>query len=440
MAKNDLVVYSAIFGGKDKYKEPPAGNYEVVLLTDEKVKASSHVRVVQIPLLGDPRRMSRRYKMLSHVYFPCAEYTLWMDGSIEALGIDIRAEVIKYLANADLAAFKHTLRKCTYEEAEACIGFKLEDEDRIQKQMARYRNEGLPADLGLVESGVLFRRNTEGIKRFNEIWHEELKNESNRDQLSFYYSMRKSGVKFTQIGESIRRGVGEGGFYVRGHEITEPPVERKATPPVLATPVAVKAPETPKTLTESITESLEPDVWNNRWSQVRKFGGGMAVEYEVGLLLGAIVRCTKPAVVIETGTHRGLATALIAQALKDNGSGHVHTIDIVDYGVTVDLKGFGLDKWFTFYRGASWDVIRELTKTIKKVDFLFLDADHKTENVLREMEAAAPMIQSGTYIAFHDTTIDPQENAAVQWVLKRYPEWEHVRFMSARGFDIMRVP
>lgn len=437
MISGKFVVYGAIFGGKDAYKPPPKGDYDVVLFTDDpKIKAPGHVRVVQVPLLGDPRRMSRRYKMLSHVFFPEAEYTLWMDGSIEARGVDIRKTVGGYLANADLAAFRHPLRKCTYEEALACIEFKLEDPDLIRRQVDHYRAQGLKPDIGLVETGVLFRRHTDKVREFNEAWHKELQTFSNRDQLSFYFTVQNSGVRFFQIPESICRGSGPPGFYVGGHSIGnewKPQAPKPASPPP-------KPKERTVTLLESIASSLEPDVWNNRWSQVKRFGAGMAVEYEIGLLLGSLVRCLKPETVIETGTHRGFATAMMAQGLKDNGSGILHTIDVTDYGVVQDLAQFGLDRWFRFYKGDSADMLGTLSKTIQKVDFLFLDADHKAASVLRELEAAMPMIKSGTYIAFHDTIIDQEENQAVQEIRKRHFQWERIRIVSARGFDLVRIP
>jgi len=444
LSNKDLVVYSAIFGGKDTYKEPPPGDYEVVLFTDAKIKASSHVRVVQVPLLGDPRRMSRKYKMLPHVHFPNAQYSLWMDGSIEAVKIDPRAELMKYLEKGDLAAFKHPLRKCIYEEAAAIIEYKLEDPGKIRAQVDRYRLEGYPSDAGLCECGVLFRRHNQEIRKFNEFWNEEYSRASNRDQLSFRYSAWKTGVRFAPIETSILRGSGPGGFYVRPHVITEPPVESKEPLPVeIKPPAPAPTPVTAskaKTLIEAVTESLEPDVWNNRWSQVKRFGAGMAVEYEVGVLLGALVRCIKPAIAIETGTHRGFATAMMAQALKDNKAGYLHTIDIVDYGVTKELAQYGLESWVKFHNGRSVDMLGILSKTVKKVDFLFLDADHKKDSVLSEIKAAMPMIQSGTYIALHDTIIDHEENEAVQEIRKQHFQWERIRIVTARGFDLLRVP
>lgn len=227
MTTENLVVYSAIFGGKDKYKEPPAGRYQVVLFTDGAVKASPHVKIVRIPLLGDPRRQSRYFKMLSHEHFPEARYTLWMDGSIEAVGIDIRAEVEKHLENADVAAFSHNVRKCLYEEAEAIIEYKLADPKVIRDQADRYRADGYPAGAGLCECGVLFRRNTPAVAAFNRFWYEELKKASNRDQLSFLYSIWKTGVRFKAIEGNILRGEAGPGFYVRRHEFFDPPVEAK---------------------------------------------------------------------------------------------------------------------------------------------------------------------------------------------------------------------
>ena len=64
----------------------------------------------------------------------------------------------------------------------------LVDPKTIQNQIKGYENEGMPKDLGMLQSGILFRKhNKENIIKFQEQWWHEIKNKSIRDQLSFNY-------------------------------------------------------------------------------------------------------------------------------------------------------------------------------------------------------------------------------------------------------------
>jgi len=193
-------------------------------------------------------------------------------------------------------------------------------------------------------------------------------------------------------------------------------------------------------LAAEILGSLEPDKINGRWSQVKGFGRVMAVELEIGELLNAIVRAVKPEVVVETGTHKGFSALMIAQALQANGSGHLYTIDQVDYNVAEKCRAFGLKDRVTIVTSSSVAALIDLAARLPRIDFLWLDADHSTCAVLEELDAARPSIRPGSYIAFHDTLSKPTEDRAVRLIRKEHPQWEYIRFCSSRGFDLMRVP
>lgn len=192
-------------------------------------------------------------------------------------------------------------------------------------------------------------------------------------------------------------------------------------------------------LANEIYGSAGPDCWNKAWKQVERFGGGWAVELEVGEFLNALVRMTKPEVVVETGTHKGFSTLMIASALKANGRGRLYTFDLVDHGVTKECEQFGLASVVHFMKGDSAASISSLSPRVKNIDFLWLDADHSAEAVLKELNAALSMLRSGTLVAFHDIITDPREAQAVAEIRKRFPTWEYMNFITARGFALMRV-
>jgi len=189
---------------------------------------------------------------------------------------------------------------------------------------------------------------------------------------------------------------------------------------------------------EEVYGNLAADCWNPAWSQVPRFGGGMAVELEVGEFLHALARLTKPETVVETGTHRGFSTLMLAQALRANGKGHLYTVDVVDYGVVADCERFGVADRVTFLQGNSAEVLARLPGA-PTIDLLWLDADHAAEAVHRELEVALPLLRAGTLVAFHDTTSDPREGEAVREIRAQHPTWEAMDFVTARGFALLRV-
>lgn len=192
-------------------------------------------------------------------------------------------------------------------------------------------------------------------------------------------------------------------------------------------------------LRSEVLNGLAPDPWNSSWKQVPRFGGQMAVEYEVGELLAAIVRATKPEIVIETGSYKGFSTLMIASALKRNERGHLYTIDINDWKVSEECQRFELDSFVTFIKADSRLALRELAKKIQKVDFLWLDADHTMQSVLDEVAASTSLIKPGTILAFHDTILFPEERQAIEELKRRFPGWESMAFVTSRGFHLMRA-
>ena len=54
-------------------------------------------------------------------------------------------------------------------------------------------------------------------------------------------------------------------------------------------------------------------------------------------------------------------------------------------------------------RGWSWKMINKLRKLEKKIDFLFIDADHHYNAVKKDWELYSSLLHSGSIVAFHDT-------------------------------------
>lgn len=122
------------------------------------------------------------------------------------------------------------------------------------------------------------------------------------------------------------------------------------------------------------------------------------VESEVGEFLYGLVRVTKPENILETGTHKGIASSYMGLALKENGSGHIDTIEfdaqhyVEDYHMWNSLN---ISNYITLHEMKSEDYT-----TNKIYEIALLD----TEPDIRFMEFVQfyENIKDGGLIIIHD--------------------------------------
>lgn len=209
--KNKIVIYTAIFGGKDKLTELkfiPKG-CDFVCFTDSDLESRAWQIKKMKPVHEDPVRSAKVYKILPHKFFLEYEYSVWVDGNFFIRG-DVKELINKYLKECNFAAFdhkqnKHDPRDCIYEEAEALIEMAgrekyKDDPELIKRQVEKYRQEGYPENNGLTTNMILVRRHNEpDIIKVMEDWWKEIKENSRRDQLSFNYVAWKNKLKFVYM-------------------------------------------------------------------------------------------------------------------------------------------------------------------------------------------------------------------------------------------------
>jgi hypothetical protein len=193
----------------------------------------------------DPCRNAKIHKILPHLYFPKAKYSLWIDGSIQIKfqgSLEELAEI--YLQERDIAVFPHRTRSCAYDEAESCIKQAKDDPAVIYRQMMHYKYDNYPFSQGLAECSVILRRHTEKVRLFNEVWWNEIKTHSRRDQLSFNYVLWKLSLRYAVFPGTLA----ENDLFVRHphlepgqYPIPRPPAEPSA--PVAKEPIPPPPPK-----------------------------------------------------------------------------------------------------------------------------------------------------------------------------------------------------
>jgi hypothetical protein len=205
--REPIVIYTAITGNYDSLKEQPriaTHGANCIAFVDRPYHSRGwQTRPVHAGF-DNPRRNAKIHKVLPHVYFPDAQYSLWIDGSVTIrFDFPIERLIEIYLADCDLAVFQHRRRTCIYQEASVCLQQQLDTPDIILRQIGRYTQEGYPSNAGLAECPILLRRHTAAVNTFNEVWWEEIQRGSIRDQLSFPYVVWKTGLRVRNFSGTV---------------------------------------------------------------------------------------------------------------------------------------------------------------------------------------------------------------------------------------------
>jgi predicted O-methyltransferase YrrM len=119
------------------------------------------------------------------------------------------------------------------------------------------------------------------------------------------------------------------------------------------------------------------------------------IEAEITYLL---LRDTRPEHVMELGTFHGWSTTWILSALRDNGSGHLHSFDRIDNVVRNVPAGLADGRW-TFVHG---DVRERLADVPRDTGYLFVDAAHTASFARWFLAELFPLVPAGIPVSVHD--------------------------------------
>lgn len=191
---NKIVCYTCITGNYDQLhvpSVPQSSDVDFVCFTDDSRLQSDFWQIRMIPdeLKGLSQvKQQRVVKICPHRYLKEYDISIWVDGNLEIVG-DVRKLVDEYdLDKADLYVRVHPQRNCIYDEAEAVIKQRKDLTAKVPIQVAKYRQEGYPAHIGMVETNILLRKhNSTSCQIVDNYWAAELLRYSHRDQLSFNY-------------------------------------------------------------------------------------------------------------------------------------------------------------------------------------------------------------------------------------------------------------
>lgn len=175
-------------------------------------------------------------------------------------------------------------------------------------------------------------------------------------------------------------------------------------------------------------------------------GGPAAIEVETGLFLYSTILRMRPKVIVETGTYKGYSSAWMASALADIQDnipnaiqkGHLWTVDHNDKQPWNLWESLDISHYITYYvcSSESWEPDFK-----GKIDFLWLDADHSKNAIIKEFNKFKGQLADYCFVGFHDTWLVPEiaegiDEIKLYHVPKGY-KIEHLYFRNLRGMDML---
>ena len=159
---------------------------------------------------------------------------------------------------------------------------------------------------------------------------------------------------------------------------------------------------------------------------------GTATEDGVREFMYALVRLVKPQVAIETGAYTGAMTKYMARGmLLNNMPGTLDSCDTDVAFVERAQQMTGMFDFVTVHHMSGVDLIQRTTH----IDFAFIDSGGDR---MEEITALLPRLNSGAFVAIHDTSREDERNA-VDYVMSAMPNTQQMYFPTPRGLTILRV-
>lgn len=216
-----MIVYTACMGEQtDPLHEPEViGKCGYICFTDQPIKSRVWT-MVRLPKQDRPTRCARRLKASSHVLFP-RQSTLWIDCCFTLL-VDPHDMLEEY--RGEMCATRHFMRNRIAEEGPAVLRLGKAKPETVVRQIDAYRSEGFDTvdnpQKDLTYGGILLRRPTETVRRFEKLLIEQLDTYTLRDQLSIDYCAWKTGLEIQYM-----RGVHNDNPYARFRHYKRPTVD-----------------------------------------------------------------------------------------------------------------------------------------------------------------------------------------------------------------------
>ena len=149
-------------------------------------------------------KKQRFYKTHPHLFFKQYDLSIYIDASIKIKG-KLDEFLLRILTpRIDIYILEHPKRNSINKEFSAVIKNHKEKKRNIVSIKNKYNIEKFPDNNGLAECCIIIRKHNKfNCIKFMNLWFNEIKENSHRDQLSFNYIMWKTGLKIKYINKNL---------------------------------------------------------------------------------------------------------------------------------------------------------------------------------------------------------------------------------------------
>ena len=136
--------------------------------------------------------MTRYFKLFPHLFFKDYDLSIYIDATFIVKG-NLNEILLRALKPSfDIYFLQHPKRNKIFQECSAVLHFKRDNKEIVNIVKNRYIKEKYPDNIGLTENSIIIRRhNKKKVIKLMEIWWNEIKKYSYRDQLSLNYAIWK---------------------------------------------------------------------------------------------------------------------------------------------------------------------------------------------------------------------------------------------------------
>lgn len=154
-------------------------------------------------------------------------------------------------------------------------------------------------------------------------------------------------------------------------------------------------------------------------------------------ILYYLAKKSKARATLEVGVYHGAASLILALAMRENGGIH-HAVDnqqehldrferlAEQYGVKNNIRTYYGDSGYM-----NWEV---------PLDLAFIDGNHNTEYVLRDIDVFGSKIKKGGFLCFHDSFSDAMGCGVREALDMKWDEkWDRLELPYGVGLTIWRL-
>lgn len=186
---NKVAVYTVMVGDYEDVVTDQITNdkFDYYIVTDDKdIKLPSKYKLFLVEKSDDPKKYSRKLKLLIHQYLKDYDTYIYLDANYKII-TDIGRLLNHH--TKDILIKKHPQRNCIYQEGKRIVELGKDSKQTIETQLNKYK-ELIKPSAGLYENGFFIRNNNEKTNNFYESWYKEIEEHSYRDQISLPYILK----------------------------------------------------------------------------------------------------------------------------------------------------------------------------------------------------------------------------------------------------------